>query len=363
MLNSAMMAALAVSVHLWSAYGVRLNAAIGTAWRTWLRIAFVGIMVVSMLGNTHVPFGMVACLFGMTVGMIVEIAEAIRRQKEGHVWCSFLLAGIASTWVILESQNHLAYLQVQSLLLGLSMIGIALIAFLRRHSRLAILANPLHCIAVASPGIVCLLSLARFVQQDFVVTAWESLMLFAAAAIYFHSAIQSRKAGYWIAAASILNIGLVVLWVSLRVNDPQFYMVPIGLTLIGLVELLKQEVPQALRNPIRYFGATVILVSPMWEIVGGSWLHLFTLLLLSLLVICLAIGLRIKALVYTGSGFLMIDLVSMVVHSAVAHPGLLWVGGLATGVGVITLAAVCENKREQLLSRMRLLSAELAAWN
>ena len=52
----------------------------------------------------------------------------------------------------------------------------------------------------------------------------------------------------------------------------------------------------------------------------------------------------------------------MVVRTTIDHPNFLWVGGLGVGIAVITLAAICERHREQLLVRIRLLSAELATW-
>ena len=106
-----------------------------------------------------------------------------------------------------------------------------------------------------------------------------------------------------------------------------------------------------------------MLVSPLFAIVNGSWLHLFTLLALSVCVILLAIGLRLRALIHTGAAFLLADLAMMVVRSSIDHPSLLWVCGLGLGGAVIVLAAICERHREQVLSRIRMLSAELATWN
>ena len=85
--------------------------------------------------------------------------------------------------------------------------------------------------------------------------------------------------------------------------------------------------------------------------------------LVAVAVILLAIGMRLKALVHTAAAFLFVDLVAMVIRSTIDHPGMLWGVGLVVGAAVITLAAVCENHREQLLSRIRILSAELAAWS
>ncbi len=118
-----------------------------------------------------------------------------------------------------------------------------------------------------------------------------------------------------------------------------------------------------MRTGLRYIGALTILVSPVFEILQNSWLHLLTLLVLCVLLILLAIGLRLRPLLNTSTAFLLADLVGMVIRSANDHPGLLWIGGLVVGVAVIALAAICENQREKLLARLRMLSSELATWN
>ncbi len=133
--------------------------------------------------------------------------------------------------------------------------------------------------------------------------------------------------------------------------------------MIAIVELMKKEIPHAAHNPIRNIGSLIILVSPVFNILSGSWTHLVCLLVLSVLVILLAIGLRLRTLVFMGSGFLFADLVALVIKSAIANPGMLWIGGLGIGIAVIVLAAICENHREQLLAKIRLISAELATWN
>jgi hypothetical protein len=135
------------------------------------------------------------------------------------------------------------------------------------------------------------------------------------------------------------------------------------LTVIGLVELLRRDIHVKAHEPLRYVGALAILVSPCFAILGGSWLHMMSLMILSVIVILIAIGLRLRALIHTGTAFLLIDLVAMVIRSSIDNPGMLWITGLLVGAAVIALAAVCERNREQLLSRIRVLSSELATWH
>jgi hypothetical protein len=159
-----------------------------------------------------------------------------------------------------------------------------------------------------------------------------------------------------------LNIALVLLWRELAWDDPQFFMIPVGISILALVQLLKQEIPEQFHDPLRYLGALVILVSPTFHIVGGSWLHLFSLMLASVGVVLLAIGLRVRALMYTGTAFLVADLVAMVVRGSIDDRNVLWISGLALGAAVIALGAWCERNREVLVERMRYLSEALKQW-
>ena len=106
----------------------------------------------------------------------------------------------------------------------------------------------------------------------------------------------------------------------------------------------------------------MILVSPTFHIVDGSWLHLISLLVCSVLVALVAIGLRIRPLLYAGTAFLVTDVIAMVVRSSLDHTELLWLYGLGAGAAVIALAAFFENHRANVLARMRTLSAELHTW-
>jgi hypothetical protein len=106
-----------------------------------------------------------------------------------------------------------------------------------------------------------------------------------------------------------------------------------------------------------------ILVSPVYGMIAHeSWWHMLSLLVLSVFVVFLSIGLRVKLPMYSGVAFLFADLLAMLIRSAVELE-MLWVSGLGVGIAVIGVAALCEVYRERILSRVRMLSVELATWN
>jgi hypothetical protein len=73
-------------------------------------------------------------------------------------------------------------------------------------------------------------------------------------------------------------------------------------------------------------------------------------------------GLRVRALIYTGTAFLVADLIAMVVRGSIDDPNVLWIAGLALGAGVITLGAICERNREALVDRIRAITDMLKQW-
>ncbi len=112
----------------------------------------------------------------------------------------------------------------------------------------------------------------------------NSLALLLAGGFYFWRGIEEKQKNWMLLSAGILNVALALLWRELHWNDPQLFAIPLGISILALVEWLKDEIPAKAHDPLRYLGALVILVSPVFHIVGGSWLHLLTLMIASVAV-------------------------------------------------------------------------------
>ncbi len=288
-----------------------------------------------------------------------EFRMAIKRQQEAHVVAGMLTIAALAIWMHWHRVVPVPPIMFKTLWLFVAAACLHLSQRWDSHPKLAVMARSLRIVGVVLPMFVAVASLAAMGRAGTINVA----VIFGAATIWFlyGQAIKQRR--YVIGAIAMANVGIAAMWISFSLFDAQLYLVPVGVSIIGLVELLRREIPKTAHEPLRYIGALAILVSPCFQILGGSWWHLLSLMVLSVIVILLAIGLRLRALIHTGTAFLILDLLAMVIRSTIDHPGMLWITGVALGAAVIALAAVCEHHREQLLSKIRLLTAELATWS
>jgi hypothetical protein len=295
---------------------------------------------------------------------ITELLAACRENDESRVWWAEMILLSGAGYLFYFKQISFGHGRAMYVVLLLGVATYCTSLFARRNPRTAILSRPLELTGYWLPLLTVAIGVGRHVLG--LPSYWlgaNSLALLLAAGFYCYHAIERRWAGSWLLSATSLNIALMLLWSELNLSDPQFYLVPIGISVLGLVQLLKREIPAQFHNPLRYLGALLILVSPTWHIVGGSWLHMVTLLIAAVAIVLVAIGLRVRALLYTGAAFLLADLVTMIVRGSLAQPNLLWIVGLGVGASVVALGAFCENHRELLEQRLRLLSASLKQWD
>lgn len=295
---------------------------------------------------------------------LVEIETAIRRQEETRAWFALALALIAFAYFMDQGVLMFGGAACMFLVLGTGFFLWTLGQWAATQAGREIMAGPFQKTGMILPLAVVAAGVYRhliFIDPDWL--GLNSLALLLSAGFYFWRGLEQRSRPLLILAGVVLNLALAMLWRELAWTDPQFTMIPLGISILALVEILREEFAASLRDPLRYLGALVILVSPTFHIVGGSWLHLFTLMVAAVAVVLTAIGIRVRALVYTGTAFLVADLLAMVVRGSIDNPNVLWLAGLSLGAGVLAFGAACENHRELLLQRMRIVSTTLKSWD
>ena len=335
--------------------------------RNWKNV-LQGFTVLLLLGClTPLTFGTLPCFMvaiSMSCLIVHEIVKAVRKNQQEHVWIGFAIAGYLVGFLLYRDMFSLGIGWSQFVLLGMGLLAFGVIEIEKRWLSCEVLEFPMKWIGNTTPALVAVLAILReFTGHLPNSTPLCAMGLMIAAGIYFFRAIQGRCGIHAVGGLVLSNLALLFLWRSLNWFAPELYLVPIGISLFGLTEVMGDRLPSTAHNPLRYISVLAIMSSPMFEVIGGSWIHMLVLMILSVLVIFLAIGLRVRALVYVASASLLVDLVAMVVRSSIGNLNLLWIVGVGLGIAVIALAAVCENHRDKLLAKIRMLSAELATWS
>jgi len=306
--------------------------------------------------------GMAAGAFALLAAS--EVSSARRHQSVERAWAAEAAAGAGVVYLAWFDVIRFGHGVSSYVLLGSALAFLGCSSLAARRPEWAVLSGPFRRTALALPlGVV---ALAAWKHVSGAPVQWlgsNSLALLGAGAFYFWRGIEERRKAWIVLSGAVLNAALAILWRELDWSSPQLYLVPLGITVLGFVELLKEQIPRKLHDPLRYAGALTILVSPLFHILDGSWVHFFTLLVSSTLVVLLAIGLRARALLYTGTTFLTADLAGMVVRSSIDNRNILWITGLGLGALVVALAALCESRREAVMNRVRVLTAVLRSWN
>ena len=308
-----------------------------------------------------VSVGMALASFATIAG--VQILRACRETSELRVWYAIAIVALSVAYLAVPGVIHFEHGWGMYAVLFAGLTAWALGRLTSRNPSTAVMSKPLALVGLTLPLGTVAIALGRHVLG--ISTTWHgmnSLALLLAAGFYFWQGLERREKGFVVGAIVIVNAALALLWRELTWSDPQWFMIPLGVSILFLVEYLKREIPAPHVNPLRYLGALVILVSPTFHIVGGSWPHLLSLMVASVAIVILSIGIRVRALMYTGTGFLLADLVAMVIRETVERPNLLWIVGIALGGAVIALAAAAENHREVLLQRVRLMAANIHCW-
>lgn len=291
-----------------------------------------------------------------------EVVASVRLQREAPAW--FALVFVAAGVGFLALHDVIVFRRGWSLLgmfCGSVLLwGIGNAIATTKQAR--ILTRPFRITGELLPAVVGLLGVGRAFFED--PSRWQFYTAaFAAAGFYLWRGIEERRSRFVLAAAAIGNAALLLVWRSLSWDDTQLYLIPVGVSLIGIVQLLRNEIPDRWRDPLRYVGTLIVLVSPVPDIFQGSWTHILSLMLVSVGVVLFALAAKIRVLLALGVAFLAADMVAMVVRGSMERPELLWIAGVGLGTAILLLGAFCEDRRETLRQQMRSLSAAFADWD
>jgi hypothetical protein len=213
-----------------------------------------------------------------------------------------------------------------------------------------------------APGLRPMLGYLEKLPQHFDTYA---LLWFLAGLLYGLVALSRRSFGWALLGALATNAGLWALLTHHQVPaavHPQAWAVPLALIVLVSEHVNRHRLRADVASGLRYLGISLIYVSSAADLfiagVGQSvWLPI-VLAALCLAGVVAGVLLRVRAFLYLGIGFLLLDVFAMIWHAAVdrAQTWVWYASGIVLGVIILAVFAVLEKRRNdvrELVGRLR----------
>ena len=246
------------------------------------------------------------------------------------------------------------------LMVGLAFVGLGVSEWAKRNKR-GVLAEPLERTGMLLPMLPLLAHWMVPSQVHYGVS------LLCASVAYATFGYLRKSMLYW--GASVI-LGNAALWFALQSTDfkftehPQLWVIPPALSLLAILQILRDKLPREQVAAGRYIATAGIYVASTAEvfiqgIAEAPWLPM-VLAVLAIGGIFAGIALRIRAMLWLGSMFLCVAMFTVIWHAAVdlEQTWVWYVSGIVMGVLILTMFALFEKRREQLKG----LVSKLQTW-
>jgi hypothetical protein len=148
-------------------------------------------------------------------------------------------------------------------------------------------------------------------------------------------------------------------------SHPQCWLIPLALIVLASEHVNRDRLRPELAAGMRYLGISLVYVSSTADLfiarLGNSVVLPIVLAVLALAGILAGILFRVRAFLFLGIGFLCLDVFTMIWYAAVDRyqTWVWWVSGIVLGAAILTLFAVFEKRRNDVLH----LLEEIKRWD
>jgi hypothetical protein len=191
---------------------------------------------------------------------------------------------------------------------------------------------------------------------------------FLAGLLYAWLAAARRSFRFALLAALAANCGLWSLWAHHGIAflvHPQFWLIPLALIILASEQVQRDRLGRELSGGLRYLGISMVYVSATADLfiagLGNSVALPVWLAVLSVGGVLAGIVLRVRAFLFLGVSFLLLDVFTMIWHAAVDryHTWVWWASGIVLGAAVLALFGLFEKRRDDVLR----LIEEVRRWD
>jgi len=156
------------------------------------------------------------------------------------------------------------------------------------------------------------------------------------------------------------------LWVpdwATRYDAVQMYVIPATLSVLVLLHLHREDVPSHILNSARLAAMSVLYACATYDVFQQESLAVFaTMVALSLTGIFVGIALRTRAFLYSGTAFLVLNVLGQLLVHMPEHKLGRAIVLLALGAALTGISVWFSWQREQILQRIRIFRADLETW-
>jgi hypothetical protein len=165
------------------------------------------------------------------------------------------------------------------------------------------------------------------------------------------------------ASVVAFNAALLLVWQGTGAGEPQYYVIPAGLSLLALLRVFRASIEEETYERLRALAVTGIYVAGAWKPLmfsdGGSMLLCVVLCVVG---VSAGIALRIRSYVYLGTAFLVTCIAANLVRFGMRDHRIAAASLFMLGLLVIGSMVMLSAYRAALLQRYVRVRALLATW-
>ncbi|HYO58673.1 hypothetical protein [Archangium sp.] len=159
------------------------------------------------------------------------------------------------------------------------------------------------------------------------------------------------------------NAALFLVWVGTGAGEPQYYVIPAGLSLLVLLRVFRDVLAPDTRARLRALAVTLVYVAGAWKpLMFQDGRAMLLCVVLCMVGVAVGMALRIRSYVYLGSAFLVTCVIANLARFGIRdhRMGAAFLSML--GVGVVGFMVLFTARRAELLERYERVRAMMETW-
>ncbi len=336
-----------------------------TAWSLAVELGLAFVIVAAALASPELSILGDVVVVAVAVSLAaLRVASGVSNPRALHSWMAQVWVGLAILHGFTAGWLHFESAAAPWVLLGVAIAQYGLATWLGGTGLGLVFGPTCRLIGLGLPLAAWSAAMVRTVGIGGSAVWLAALPAFAASLFYAVVAVrENRSTGGSLAAAITFGWTLLAVFVRGELGFEFTFLAP-GLSLMALASLLGPRIGRMWSSYLATAGAAFIYATPILALSEQvSWMWLAVLLVMTVAIGSVCIALRSRSLLVVSTAAMLTDLGFFVFKIGTTEPLLLWVFGLAFGLGLMAWAAYLEYQREGFLQQIRVFGRELKTWS